>query len=62
MPDVQNISKCNDNYKYMLSGIDVLSKTDKAVTSTFQHIFTDKKYSKPQKRRLLTLRTGKIVS
>jgi len=69
MPDLQNISKFNNNYKYLLTEIDVFSKflhvvplkskTGQTVTSAFQTIFTDKKFSKPHKRRPLTLRTDK---
>ena len=69
MLDVQNISKFNNNYKYLLSVFDVFSKflhtvtmkskTGQTVTSTFQFIFTDKKYSKPHKQRPLNLRTDK---
>ena len=51
--DVKNISKFNDNYKYLLTMIDVFSKflhvvplksnTGPTVTSAFQSTFTDKK-------------------
>jgi len=64
--DVQNISKFNDNYKYLLTVIDVFSiflhivpfksKTGPTVTSAVQSIFNDK-YSKPHKQRPLILRT-----
>ena len=67
--DVRNISKFNNNYKYLLTENDVFSKflhvvplkskTDQTVTSAFQSIFTDKKYSKPHKKRPLNLRTDK---
>jgi len=67
--DVQNISKFNDNYKYLLTVIDVFSKflhvvplkskTGQKVSVAFQSVFTDKKYSKPYKQRPLTLRTDK---
>jgi len=67
--DVQNISKFNDNYKYLLTVIDVFSKslnvvplkskTDQTVTSVFQCIFNDDKYDKPHKQRPLALRTDK---
>ena len=62
--DVQNISKFNDNYNYLLTVTDVFSKflhvvplkskTGPTVTSAFQSIFNDKKYSKPHKQRPLT--------
>ena len=61
--DVQNVSKFNDNYKYLLTVIDVFSKflhvvplqfkTGQTVASAFQSVFTDKKYSKPYKQRPL---------
>jgi hypothetical protein len=67
--DVQDISKFNNNYKYLLTVIDIFlkflhvvplkSKTGQTVTSAFEIIFTDKKYSKPHKRRPLTLQTDK---
>jgi hypothetical protein len=67
--DFQNISKFNDNYKNLLTVIDVFSKflhvvplkskTGQTVTSAFQSIFNDNKYSKPHKQRPLTLRTDK---
>ena len=67
--DVQNISKINDKYKYLLTVIDVFSKflhvvpleskTGQTVASAFQSVFTDKTYSKPYKQRPLTLRTDK---
>jgi len=63
--DVQNVSKFNDNYKYLLTVIDVFSKffhvvplkskTGQTVASAFQSDFTVKKYSKPYKQRPLTL-------
>ena len=66
--DVQNVSEFNDNYKYLLTVIDVFSKflhvvplkckTGQTVASAFQSVFTDK-YSKPYKQRPLTLRTDK---
>jgi len=66
---VQNISKFNDNYKYLLIVIDVFSKflyvvplkskTGQTVTSAFQSFFNDRKYSKPHKQRPLILRTDK---
>ena len=67
--DVQNIGKFNDNYKYILTVIDVFSKflhavplrskTGPTVASAFQSIINDKKYSRPHKQRTLTLRTDK---
>jgi hypothetical protein len=68
--DVQNVSKFNDNYKYLLTVIDVFSKflhvvplkskTVQTVVSAFQSIIYDnKKYSEPYKQRPLTLRTDK---
>ena len=55
MLDVQNISKFNNNYKYLLTVIDVFSKflfvvpltskTGQTVTAAFQTISTYKKYS-----------------
>jgi transposase InsO family protein len=66
---VQNASKFNNNYKYLLTVIDVFSKflhvvplkskTVRTVTSEFQSIFTEKNYSKPHKRPSLTLPTDK---
>jgi len=64
--DVQNISKFNDNCKYLLTVIDVFSKilhvvplkskTGQTVASAFQSIVYDnKKYSEPYKQRPLTL-------
>ena len=60
--DVQGISKFNDNFKYLLTVIDVFSKflhvvplkskTGHTVASVFQSVFTDK-------QRPLTLRTDK---
>ena len=58
--DVKNVSKFNDNYKYLLTVFDVFSKflhvvpltskTVQAVASEFQSIIYDnKKYSKPYK-------------
>jgi len=67
--DVQNISKFNNNYKYLLTvngvfskflhGVPLISKTFQIVTSAFHSNFTDKKYAKPHKLRPLTLRTDK---
>jgi hypothetical protein len=67
--DVQNVSKFNDNYKYLLTVIDIFSKflhvvplkskSGQTFASAFQSVFTDKKYSKPYKQRPLTLRTDK---
>jgi hypothetical protein len=64
--NVKNISK----FKYFLTVIDLFSKslhvislkykTGSFVTSVFQSIFTDKKFSKPHKRRPLILRTYKV--
>ena len=64
--DVRNFSKFYNNYKYLLTVIDVFSKflhvvplkskTGQTVASAFQSILTDNKYSKPHKQSPLTLR------
>jgi len=61
--DLQNISKFNNNYKYLLTVIvlhvvPLKSKTGRTLTTAFQSIFTDKKFFKPHKRPI-TLRTDK---
>ena len=68
--DVQSLSKFNGNYKYLLTVIDVFSKflhiapiksnTGPAVTSAFQSILKDPKYSTPlRRRRPIWVRTDK---
>jgi hypothetical protein len=62
--DVQGISKFNDNFKYLLTVIDVFSKflhvvplnskTGQTVVSAFQSVFTNKQSP-------LTLRTDKGI-
>ena len=67
--DVQAFVKFNDNYKYLLTVIDVFSKflhivslksksgTD--VTSAFKSILENLKYSKPIQRQPMWVRTDK---
>jgi len=67
--DVQNISKFNNNYKYLITVIDVFSKflhvvplkskTGQTVMTALKSIFTVKKHSKTHKQRPLSLRTDK---
>ena len=68
--DVQALGKLNDNHKYLLTAIDVFSKflhvvplkskTGPAVTSAFQSILKDPKYSTPLfKKRPIWVRTGR---
>jgi len=67
--DVQAFSKFNDNYKYLLTVIDVFSKflhivplkskMGTSVTLAFQSILKDPKYSKPVQRRPIWVRTDK---
>jgi transposase InsO family protein len=67
--DLQNISKFNDQYRYLLTVIDVFSKylhaiplkakTGSAVAAAFKSIFNDPKYSKPIRRRPLWVRTDR---
>jgi hypothetical protein len=67
--DVQGLSKYNDGVKYLLTVIDVFSKflhiiplsakTGKAVTTAFQSIFNDPKYSEPKRRRPVWVRTDR---
>ena len=67
--DVQGLAKYNDNYKYLLTVIDVFSKylhviplkskTGPAVTAAFLSIFKDPKYSTPTRKRPLCLQTDK---
>jgi len=69
--DVGFPAKYNDNYIYVISGIDVFSiflllvhvrsKTGKAVTLAFLYIFKNTKYSKTRRRRRrhVRLRTDK---
>jgi len=59
--DVQSLSKFNGNFKYLLTVIDVFSKflhivplkskTGPAVTSAFQSILKNPKYSTPLRRK-----------
>ena len=65
--DMRTLSKYNDRYKYLLSVIDVFSKylhivplwakTGTAVSSAFRSIIA--KYSKPVRRRPVSVRTDK---
>ena len=65
--DMRSLSKYNDRYKYLLSVIDVFSKslhivplrakTSAAVSSAFRSILA--KYSKPVRRRPIWVRTDK---
>ena len=68
--DVQALSKFNDNHKYLLTAIDVFSKflnvvplkskMGPAVTSAFQSILKDPKYSTPLlKKRPIWMRTDR---
>jgi len=67
--DIQNLAKYNDNYKYLLTVIDVFSKylyviplkskTGPDVTAAFCSIFKEPKYSKPFRRRPVWVRTDK---
>ena len=66
--DVQALHKFNDNFKYILSVIDVFSKflhiipqkskTGTAVTAPFQSVLVDPKYSR-RRRRPIWVRTDK---
>jgi hypothetical protein len=67
--DVQNLSKHNDNCKYLLTVFDVLSKflhvvplkntPGPSLASGFQSILQDKKYNTPYRRRPLVLQTDR---
>jgi hypothetical protein len=67
--DVQNLSRYNDNYKFLLTVIDGISKclhvvslknkTGPTVTLAFQSILQDTKYNKPYKPRPVVLRKDK---
>jgi hypothetical protein len=67
--DVLALSKFNDNFKYLLTVIDVFSKflhivplkskSGPTVTSTFKSIFKDNRYSKPVKSRPIWVQTDK---
>ena len=67
--DVQAFSKFNDNYKYLLTVIDVFSKflhivplkskMGNSVTLAFKSILKDPKYSTPVQRRPIRLRTDR---
>jgi hypothetical protein len=67
--DVQGLSKYNDGVKYLLTVVDVfsnflhiiplLAKTGKAVTTAFQTIFNDPKYSNPIRRLPVLVRTDR---
>jgi transposase InsO family protein len=67
--DVQGLAKYNDDVKYLLTVIDVISKflhiiqlkskTGKAVTTAFQFILKDPKYLKPIRRRPVWVRTDR---
>ena len=68
--DVQALAKYNDNYRYLLTVIDVFSKflhivplrskTGTLVPSVFRWIFKDPKYSKPIRRRPIWVRTDRV--
>ena len=67
--DFQGLSKYKDGIRYLLIVIDAfskifhifppLSKTGEAVTTAFQSIFKDPKYSQPIRRRSVWVRTDK---
>jgi len=67
--DVQAFGKFNDNYKILLTVIDVFSKFLKffplksksgiAVTSSFKSILENPQYSKPVQGQPIWVRTGK---
>jgi len=67
--DVQEFRKFNDNYKFLLTVIDVFSKylhivplkskTGIVVTSAFKSILENPKYSKPIQRQTIWVRTDK---
>src|SRR5215469_1914408 len=69
--DIMDLSslKKHDNYRYLLQVIDVFSKylhsvplpskTGKAVTSEFESVLQDPKYSTPTRRRPIWVRTDK---
>ena len=67
--DIHALSKFNNSYKYLLTAIDVFSKflhivplkskTGPAVTSAFQSILKDPKYSTPLRKRPIWVRTDK---
>ena len=69
LDDVQALSKFNDNYKYLLTAIDVFSKflhivpikwkMGPAVASACQSIFKDPKYSTPLPKRPIWVGTDK---
>jgi hypothetical protein len=66
--ELQNISQNNDNYRYILTVIDVFSKyihliplkakTGSAVVKAFCSILNDPKYLKPYVRRPVVIQTG----
>jgi transposase InsO family protein len=67
--DVQSLGKFNDEYKFLSTVIDTFSKflhivllkskTGTAVTSAFESILKDRKYSKPIPRRPVWVRTDR---
>jgi hypothetical protein len=67
--DLQNISQYNDNYRYILTLIDVFSKylhlillkakTGSALAKAFGSILNDPKYLKPYVRRPVAIHTDK---
>ena len=67
--DFQALSKFNDSYKYLLTAIDVFSKflhvvplkskTGPTLTSAFQSILKDPKYSTPLKKRPISVQTNR---
>jgi hypothetical protein len=68
--DVQSLGKYNDNYKYLLTVLDVFSnylhmvplksKTVPTVTVAFQSILKGPRYSKPKRKRPIWVRTDKV--
>jgi hypothetical protein len=69
LADVTNFAKFNDNFKYLLTVIDVFSKflhtvplqnkSEKTVTFAFKQILTDPRYNKPIKHRPIVLKSDK---
>ena len=67
--DVQSLAKHNDGHRYLLTVIDVYSKslhivplkskTGKVVIEAFQRVLNEDRYMKPLKRRPIWVRTDK---
>jgi hypothetical protein len=67
--DVQNLRKYKNGYNFVLTVIDIFSKflhgvplktkAAPTITTAFQSILNDRKYTKPYKRRPLVLRTDR---